>query len=341
MKAKTKWVDFKAIKEKVRMMDILKHYELLDGLKERKNHELVGFCPIHDVDSHYNKNSFCVNTAKSIWNCFACGAGGNVLDFVAQMEDVDIREAGLLIQEWFSLTPAKKLAKGKGKPERKSEPTAAEPEKTATKSEAPDSDKAPANPVLTFELKDLDQNHPYLRERDLEKETIKEFGVGFCKRGLMKDRIAIPIHNENGDLVAYAGRWLGDPPEGEPKYKLPPRFQKHLVLYNFHRARELSEGKGLVLVEGFFDVMKLWQAGFKNVVALMGTVMSDEQEKLLIGSLAPGGKVALMLDPDEPGQKATREIAQKLITKFYIKVINLELEPDELTEEGIREIFIG
>ena len=157
----------------------------------------------------------------------------------------------------------------------------------------------------------------------------------------MKDRIAIPIHNENGDLVAYAGRWLGDPPEGEPKYKLPPRFQKHLVLYNFHRARELSEGKGLVLVEGFFDVMKLWQAGFKNVVALMGTVMSDEQEKLLIGSLAPGGKVALMLDPDEPGQKATREIAQKLITKFYIKVINLELEPDELTEEGIREIFIG
>lgn len=84
MKAKTKWVDFKTIEEKARMVEILKHYELLEGLKERKNHELAGFCPIHD-ESQYNKDSFCVNTRKNIWNCFACGAGGNVLDFVAQM----------------------------------------------------------------------------------------------------------------------------------------------------------------------------------------------------------------------------------------------------------------
>ncbi len=55
--AKTKWVDFKAIKEKVVMKDILEHYGLLDGLTERKNHELVGYCPIHD-ENHYNKDSF-------------------------------------------------------------------------------------------------------------------------------------------------------------------------------------------------------------------------------------------------------------------------------------------
>ena len=338
MKAKTKWVDFKAIKEEVGIVDILKHYGLLESLTERKNHELVGFCPIHD-ENQYNKNSFCVNTAKNIWNCFACGAGGNVLDFVAQMEAVDIRKAGLLIQEWFNLSPARKLARKGRKP--KPEP---EPEETAPEKETPDSDKALVNPPLTFELKDLDQNHPYLRERGLEKETIKEFGIGFCKRGLMKDRIAIPIYNENGELVAYGGRYPGDPPEGEPKYKLPPKFQKHLVLYNFHRAKEFAESQGLILVEGFFDVMKVWQAGFKNVMALMGTVLSDEQAEFLIEALAPDGKLTLMLDPDEPGIKAAREIAERLINRLYIRVIDLTedgLEPDELSAEKIRQVLGG
>ena len=76
MKAKTKWVDFKEIKEKVGIEGILKHYGLLDELTSRKNHELVGYCPIHD-DAEYNKNSFCCNTKKNNWRCFACGAGGN------------------------------------------------------------------------------------------------------------------------------------------------------------------------------------------------------------------------------------------------------------------------
>ena len=335
--ARTKWVDFKAIKEEVGMKDVLKHYELLDGLKERKNHELVGYCPIHD-ENGYNKNSFCVNTKKNAFNCFACGAGGNVLDFVAQMEDVDIRKAGLLIQEWFNLTPAKKLAKK----ERESDPTAAKPEKTAAKSETRRPEEAPVNPPLTFELKDLDQNHPYLKERGLERETIKEFGIGFCKRGLMKDRIAIPVHNAVGQLIAYAGRWPGEPLDGEPKYKLPPKFQKHICLYNFHRAKDMAEEQGLIMVEGFFDVFKLWQAGFKNVVALMGTALSDEQEELVIEALAPNGKLTLMLDPDEPGIKAAREAAERLINRLYIRVIDLQedgLEPDELSEERIREML--
>ena len=92
-------------KRKVGIADVLMHYGLLNDLKERKNHELVGYCPIHD-EAQYNKNAFCANAAKNNWHCFACGEGGNVLDFVAQMEDVNIRQAGLLIQEWFGLSPA-------------------------------------------------------------------------------------------------------------------------------------------------------------------------------------------------------------------------------------------
>lgn len=80
----------------------------------------------------------------------------------------------------------------------------------------------------------------------------------------MKDRIAIPIHNENGELVTYIGRWINEePPEGEGKYKIPPNFHKSLAVYNLHRTRELAKEKGLILVEGFFGCMKVWQAGFK------------------------------------------------------------------------------
>lgn len=104
----------------------------------------------------------------------------------------------------------------------------------------------------------------------------------------MKGRIAIPIHNERGELVAYAGRWPGKPPEGEPKYKLPPRFFKHLALFNLNRAKEFAE-KGLILVEGFFDVFELWQERRKNVVALMGTTLSSEQEGLLLETLGSDG----------------------------------------------------
>ncbi len=68
------------------------------------------------------------------------------------------------------------------------------------------------NPPMTFELKNLDVKHPYLKQRGVGAKTIKEFGLGYCNRGLMKDRVVIPIHNPKGELVAYAGRAAGEPP---------------------------------------------------------------------------------------------------------------------------------
>lgn len=76
------------------MEDILDHYGLLKDLT-RKEDELVGFRPIHD-EKHYNKNAFCANTSKNNWHYFSCRAGGNILDFVVAMENLNIREAGHL-----------------------------------------------------------------------------------------------------------------------------------------------------------------------------------------------------------------------------------------------------
>ena len=93
------------------------------------------------------------------------------------------------------------------------------------------------NTPLKFRLDKLERNHPYLLEqRGLTPETIVDFGIGFCSKGMMADRIAIPIHNVKGEVVAYAGRFPGEPGEDTPKYKLPPGFRKSQELFNLDRA---------------------------------------------------------------------------------------------------------
>lgn len=188
-----------------------------------------------------------------------------------------------------------------------------------------------ANKPLRFTLK-VAYDHPYLKERGIEPEIAEEFGVGFCKRGMMKDRIAISIHDATGQLVAYAGRWVsGELPEGEEKYKLPPGFKKSIVLYNLHRVK----GKvHLVVVEGFFSVMRLHTLGVP-AVALMGRSLSEVQEKLLQES---GVKLlTLMLDGDPSGREAQAALLQRLAGKFLVRTVALadSAELDTIEESAL------
>jgi DNA primase len=168
--------------------------------------------------------------------------------------------------------------------------------------------------------------------------------VGFCTgKGIMAGRIAIPIHNEQGELVAYAGRWPGEPPEGEGKYKLPAGFHKSHVVYNLHRAKDYAKDQGLIVVEGFFDAMRLWQAGVANVVALMGSALSEAQEGLIIEAVGPGGKVALMFDEDEAGWKGREDALTRLVNRVHVKVIGIGeqgTQPDGLRTDQI-EILVS
>ncbi len=94
------WVDFAELKGRVSLEDILQHYGLLEGLKPLKGgEELVGLCPFHPE----RRGSFHVSTTKNAWNCFGCHRHGNILDLVAHKEEVTIREAALLIAEWFNV----------------------------------------------------------------------------------------------------------------------------------------------------------------------------------------------------------------------------------------------
>jgi DNA primase len=155
----------------------------------------------------------------------------------------------------------------------------------------------------------------------------------------MAGRVVIPIHDKSGGLIAYAGRWPGDPPEGEAKYKLPPGFKKRLELFNFHRAIKESPEKKFIVVEGFFDCFNLWQCGYKNVVGLMGSALSEEQEALLTSQVE---MVTLMLDQDDAGRKAAQEILPRLARKFFVRVIELPAEgdqPDKLDNRILSTLF--
>ena len=204
---------------------------------------------------------------------------------------------------------------------------------------------AKVNPPLKFALKSLDPEHAYLKERGFSAETIAAFAIGYCTgKGIMAGRIAIPIHNEHGELVAYAGRWPGEPPEGEGKYKLPAGFHKSLVVYNLHRAREHAKEAGLIVVEGFFDAMRVWQAGFPQVVALMGSSMSEAQEQLVLEAVGPHGRVTLMLDEDEAGWKGREDALSRLSSQVYVRVIGLGDEgrqPDGLREEDLKRSILS
>jgi DNA primase len=144
----------------------------------------------------------------------------------------------------------------------------------------------------------------------------------------MHDRIVIPVHNSNGELVAYAGRTIDG---SEPRYKFPAGFHKSLELFNVHRVRdELS----VVLVEGFFDCMKVMQAGFP-CVALMGSTMSNAQEEIIREHFA---HVVVMLDGDEAGRGASEGIVDRLRrVVFQANMVTLDdgVQPDQLSESAL------
>ncbi|MBI3418196.1 MAG: toprim domain-containing protein [Verrucomicrobia bacterium] len=340
---KSKFVDFKAVKAAITMEQVLEHYGLLDQFK-RSGDSLSGPCPIHKGS---NPTQFRVSTSKNVWNCFSeCKHGGNTLDFIARMDNVSIHAAANQAIEWFGLDPATMSGN--------SEPEAAEscdpPQKRETSRPTPAAKPAPVpengtpNKPLGFRLDKLEREHPYLSERGLTLETLVDFGVGYCAKGMMAERIAIPIHNPEGNVVAYAGRYPGEPPEGTPKYKLPQGFRKSFELFNLDRASQEPREITLVIVEGFFGCMKLHQFGCRKVVALMGSTLSAAQEELIKKHTDCHSQIIVMLDEDEAGRAGREDIATRLSKFCFVKIHVFELDgqqPEDLSAEEVKQLVGG
>ena len=234
------WVDFGAVKQAVSLEAVLRHYQV-PGLRKR-GHQLVGRCPIHRGQ---RDDSFRVSLSKNAFHCFACQAGGNVLNFVAAMEKCSIRQAALRLQECFLVG-----APGEGSPLGSARRSVRNGELVR--------EKEGRNPPLPFVLTGVDHAHPYLVERGIDPATAVEFGLGFyAGSGLLSGRVVIPIANARGQTVAYAGRALDD---SLPKYKLPAGFRKAWELFNLHRAAATGS-QTVIVVEGYFDCLRVHRAG--------------------------------------------------------------------------------
>ena len=320
------WIDFKELRSKLRFADVLQHYRLTLKVKGDR---ATGFCPLPGHPKHDGKRhspSFSANLTRGIFQCFGCGSKGNCLDFIARMEGLnpddgqDLRKAALLAVELFGLGRATEPKS------QTSDPTQKSRTRSEQSSPPPAKPKAVAGPViinapLNFELQKLDPAHPYLKERGFTPETIGHFGLGFCGRGMLQGRVAIPLHDAAGCLIGYAGRLVDDTLVNDqtPKYLFPGSREREGKTYEFHKSLFLYNGfaagkvRKLIVVEGFASVWWLWQHGHPNVVALMGWSCSDEQARLIVEMVEPDGIVSVMPDGDESGQRCA-EAVLKLVS---------------------------
>jgi len=313
------FVDFSQLKLLVPIERVLDRYGLTPGMK-RLGADLRGPCPVHQGS---NPTQFSVDPDKNCWRCFTCEAGGTIVDLVAALEGVDLHEAGVRIMEWFGAdATASYSGAGQAIPARP---------------------KPAPSPPLAFRLT-LDPGHPYLTERGLAPETVAAFGLGYCSHGMLAGRIAVPIHDAAGRLVAYAGRWPGEPPPEVAKYLLPPSFAKSLVLFNLHRVLAATADGPLIVVEGFFDCMRLWQAGYPRTVALMGTSLSDAQAARILAMAGPAGRVLLAFDEDDAGRKAREAALARFSRAAYVRVLELGgdgLDPGAIPAAELRSLIEG
>jgi DNA primase len=303
-------VSFAAIKQGVTLEAVLRRYQI-DDLKRGPSGRYRGRCPIHQGEG---PDAFHVDVKRKIFHCFACGAGGDMLELVARLERCTVRQAALQLQDWF--------------------PNVAVQGDQATLTQLVTKGNR-VNRPLNFTLRGVDCRHAYMVDRGIGERTAMRFGVGYyggC--GLMSGRVVIPIHDEFGRLVAYAGRSVDG---GPPRYRFPAGFGKSQVLFNFHRAAATASDT-VVVVEGFFDCLRVSQAGYASVVALMGTEMYKTPARLLQDRFA---SVVLLLDGDAAGRKGRVQVAEILKDKCTVRVVELAdgAQPDHLPNRELHKLL--
>jgi DNA primase len=335
------WVDFRVVKQAVTMHMILDHYSI--NWLRKSGKEFRGRCPIHHrsgetpATEKKGSASFHVNDGKNAFNCFSCKAHGNVLDFVAAMEQCSVRDAALKLKEWFGVADeANTKPNHAGPPPQKEAAVEKVADEERVGEPVGESDK---NKPLEFRLKSIDYSHAYMSSRGLSKETIERFEIGyFFGQGKMKGRVVIPVHNRVGELIAYVGRAIGD--KVDPKYLVPVGFHKSQELFNLHRVLAgRKEDRAVIVVEGYFGCMSLDQAGFP-VVALMGNSLSEAQASILVSEF---DHVVLMLDGNEAGREGAEKASNQIKHKLFVRVLELGdgQQPDHLSSHQTNELLKG
>jgi DNA primase len=300
------FLDFKAIKGRVALADVLARYQV--SLVRVNQTALKGNCPLPSHSSG-SKNTFFVNEAKSVWYCHSDSckkngnrAGGNVIDFVALMEQCSAYAAAKRIDELF---PAESghaangtLGKDAGARSGGGEPDVANPASASGR-----------NKPLAFSLKDVNPSHPMIQERGISAGTAKRFGVGFFPgKGSMAGRVVFPLH-EDGSLFGYAGRTTLLVSDTNPKWLFGKGLRK-TFLYGLERC---DPTKPLILCESLWAPLWFYEHGLQ-AASLMGSDMTEDQERCL----DPYPVITVALDNDAAGIEKAARICGRLKAKHRI-----------------------
>jgi DNA primase len=315
------WVDFKAMRRDLSFRQVLQYYKVEVKARGVQHH---GFCPLPSHNGKRNSPSFSAHLEKGIFHCFGCGAKGNVLDFAVLMDGgdrenaEDVRKTAIALQERFRLKRDSKRP---------------QPEATPPSPRASNAGTILINARLDFELKTLDYEHPYLRDRKFTDEIINEFGLGFCSKGYLAGRIAIPLHDQLGRLVGYAGRIVDDVliDEENPKYRFPGTREHKGIVYEFRKTEFLYGGyrlkepqDDLIVFEGFPSIWWSYQHRITNVVSLMGWSCSEAQAKLIVSHTKEDGRVWLVSDGDEAGNQCAESVLPQIAPYRFIRWLKLD-----------------
>lgn len=325
---------FNEIREKIDIVDLIGEYVPL----VQKGRNFFGVCPFHNDTNP----SMSVSREKQIYKCFSCGASGNIFTFVRDYEHMDMKDVLELLAAKVGITISNNSVSRK-----------------TTKYDKLYEIYELANKFYqnNINTKDGQKAKEYLKNRGITEEIIKEFEIGLSldnmdsltkvltKKGydiytldkiglssnnhdLFINRIMVPIHDINGKTVAFSGRVYNK--QSDHKYvntKETEIFKKGHLLFNYYRCKEEARrNKYVIIMEGYMDVFRAFSIGAKNVVAIMGTALTEEQTNL-IKKLS--NNVYLCLDGDDPGQKATLSVGEQLEkVGINLKVIRLTNDED-------------
>ncbi|WKY43391.1 DNA primase [Eubacteriaceae bacterium ES2] len=334
------------------IVDIISGYLTL----KRTGNSYKGRCPFHNEKTP----SFSVSQEKQLYHCFGCGAGGNAITFIMEMEKLPFLDALKLLADRANI--------------RLPEKTEATDDQYEQKKRLYELHRITGN-FFYKRLKSDRQAQAYLFGRGISAATIKQFGLGFAldswndlgqyldsqgftekeiidsglqmrsESGRIYDRfrgrIMFPIINPRGQIVGFGGRILTREANG-PKYLNSPEtaiFSKSYELYNLNDAKKnLTDGR-IYLVEGYMDVVSLYEKGIKNAVAALGTAFTPYHGKILSRYVK---EVVLLFDGDQAGQSATEKALNILkSTDISVKIIVLanDEDPDSFIQQNGLEAF--
>jgi DNA primase len=342
------------LKSSIDIVDVVGQYVRLRKAGTR----FKGLCPFHTEKTP----SFGVHAAHQFYKCFGCGASGDAIKFVMEIEGLTFYEALKLLAGRYGIPMPKR---------------------------AEYSDPETKLRGAIYRMHEIAQQiyrgalaagggaeaRAYLSKRGVAAALIDEFGLGYSERsgqtlvrafdkegftdeqkeqgGLVvrrqegggwydrfRGRLMFPIHNESGAVIGFGGRALG---ADEPKYlnsSESPVYHKGRVLYNLHRAKSaIRAASRAVLVEGYMDAIGVWSAGVHEVVASCGTALVVQQVRAI---KRHSEKIVVNFDPDEAGMKAAERSIEILVEEgMQVRVLELEggLDPDEYVKAHGAETY--